>query len=151
MLFRSRQSISHVPQNIFLRDGSIAQNIAFGKEDKEIDFQTLKESADKASILDFIENSVSGFNTFVGERGIRLSGGQKQRIAIARALYRKSEFLVLDESTSSLDYETESKILEVINNLNPNLTIIIVAHRLNTLENCNRIFKISNGHLKRVK
>ncbi len=146
-VYRWRYSISHVPQHIFLTEGTIAQNIAFGKSHVEIDFDEIIEAARKAKLLDFINKTKYGFDTYVGERGIRLSGGQRQRIGIARALFNKTNILILDEATSALDINTEASILESINQLNEELTIITVTHRVNTLRSCNRLIRVKEGSL----
>ena len=142
-----RKSIAHVPQNIYLADSSIAENIAFGVPKKLISMSLIKESAKKAQIHNFIENLKNGYSTFVGERGVKLSGGQKQRIGIARAIYKKSKILVFDEATSALDNETELATIEAIEGLNKDLTIIMIAHRLSTLRNCDRIINLKNGKI----
>ncbi|MBO8240518.1 ATP-binding cassette domain-containing protein [Prochlorococcus marinus XMU1412] len=139
----------HVPQNIFLSDSSIAENIAFGFKKENIDFQKIQEVASKAQINDFIQNSFKGLNTLVGERGVRLSGGQRQRIGIARALYKNQNVIFLDEATSALDEVTENKIMNAFNYLGSEVTIIVIAHRLNTLKFCNRVFEIKDGKLIR--
>ena len=136
--------ISHVPQNIFLKEGNIGENIAFGFTMENLDFELLEKSSGIAQIYEFIKKTSSGFSTMVGERGIRLSGGQKQRIAIARALYKSREILVLDEATSALDELTEKKIIDKILKTYEKLTIIMVTHRLNSLKNCNRIFQVTS-------
>lgn len=134
--------IAHVPQNIFLSDASIKENIAFGIEYKLIDFDKVIECAKKAQLYDSILSWEHKFDTIVGERGVRLSGGQRQRIGIARALYRKSQLIVFDEATSALDETTEKEIIDAIDKLDKNLTIIIIAHRLSTLKNCSEIYSI---------
>ena len=136
--------ISHVPQIIFLKEGTIAENIAFGETENIIDYDLLNKSAKAANIYEFINKSDNGLKTAVGERGIRLSGGQRQRIAIARALYKKRNILVLDEATSALDEATEKKIIDNIINTHKNYTIIMVTHRVNSLKNCNRIFRVTS-------
>ena len=146
-LYRWRESISHVPQNIFLSDASIAENIAFGIPVKEIDMERVEKSANTAQISEFISKSPYGYKTFVGERGIKLSGGQRQRIGIARALYKKSKVLFLDEATSALDIDTERKLMQSLNRLNNKITIIMIAHRLSTVKDCNRVIRIENGRI----
>ena len=146
-LYRWRESISHVPQNIFLSDASIAENIAFGIPVKEIDMERVEKSANTAQISEFICKSPYGYKTFVGERGIKLSGGQRQRIGIARALYKKSKVLFLDEATSALDIDTEKKLMQSLNRLNNKITIIMIAHRLSTVKDCNRVIRIENGRI----
>ena len=136
--------ICHVPQNIFLKEGNIAENIAFGLTMENLDFESLEKSSRTAEIYKFIKQTANGFSTVVGERGIRLSGGQKQRIAIARALYKPRDILVLDEATSALDALTEKKIIDNILKTHKNLTIIMVTHRLESLKNFNRIFRLTS-------
>lgn len=140
-----QKKISQVPQNIFLSDNTIAKNIAFGINEEEIDYQRIEQVAQTAKIKDTILSWPSKFETKVGERGIRLSGGQIQRIAIARALYRNSEVIIFDEATSALDSETEKQVVEDINNLDKDITIIMIAHRISSLEGCNQIFQISKN------
>lgn len=144
--YRSLQSIiAHVPQSIFLSDCTIAENIAFGIPYNKIDFNRVHEAAVNAKISDVILSWDKQYNTIVGERGSRLSGGQKQRIAIARALYKKADILIFDEATSALDNDTELDIINQIEKLGNNLTIIFVAHRLTTLKYCDVIFQLENG------
>ena len=143
-------AIAHVPQNIYLADCSIAQNIAFGIPNHQIDMHRVKQAAKQAQIYSFIEGSPDGFNTFVGERGIRLSGGQRQRIGIARAIYKQSKILVLDEATSALDVYTESQVMESIKALNRNITVIIISHNLTTLAHCNRVIQLKGGVIQRI-
>lgn len=138
-------SIAHVPQNIYLADSSIAENIAFGVPSHEIDFNRVRQAAKKAQISSFIEDQPQGYEGFVGERGIRLSGGQRQRIGIARALYKKATFLVLDEATSALDIDTEDAVMEAVEGLSDELTIIMIAHRLTTVQRCDRVIRLSQG------
>ena len=142
-----RLSISHVPQSIFLSDSTIAENIAFGLEKKMISIPAVIEASKKAQLHDFVESKTEGYNTIIGERGIKLSGGQRQRIGIARALYKKSEILVLDEATSALDNETEVEFINSLKNLNKELTIISIAHRKSTLQNCDRIIELKKGKI----
>jgi ABC-type multidrug transport system fused ATPase/permease subunit len=137
--------IAHVPQNIYLADATIAENIAFGVSKKEIDLIRVKEAAKGANIDSAIESFQHGYETKVGERGVRLSGGERQRIGIARALYKKAELIIFDEATSALDSQTEAAVLSAITALPRHLTLIMVAHRLTTLESCDAIFKIENG------
>lgn len=138
-------NIAHVPQAIYLSDASIAQNIAFAIPPHEIDMDRVREAARQAQIAAFIEGLANGYDTEVGERGVRLSGGQRQRIGLARALYRRASVLVLDEATSALDNETENAVMEAIGGLDRDLTILLVAHRLTTVALCDRVFKISEG------
>ena len=143
-----RYSIANVPQNIFLSDSTFIENIAFGIKYENIDFEKVKKSAEKAQISKFIESSEKGYQTIVGERGILLSGGQKQRIGIARAFYKNAKIIFLDEATSALDNITEANIMKSILNINRDVTIIIVAHRISTLISCDKIIELKNGNLK---
>ena len=140
-----RSAIAHVPQSIYLSDSSIAENIAFGVPHQLIDFARVQQSAQQAQIASFIEASPDSYASFVGERGIRLSGGQRQRIGIARALYKNARVLVLDEATSALDTATEEALMDAVNALSKDLTIIMIAHRLTTVQKCDRIIKLSEG------
>lgn len=142
--------IAHVPQSIFLADSTIAENIAFGVPRDQIDFERVKMAAAQAQIAESIEAWPSQYQTFVGERGIRLSGGQRQRIGIARALYKKADVIIFDEATSALDSETEHAVMEAIECLSSDLTILIIAHRLTTLRNCTQIVELASGSIKRV-
>ena len=137
--------ISYVPQEIFLSDSSIAENIAFGL--KNIDYKKVSSVINIVDLRDYIDSLPKGYKTIVGERGSNLSGGQKQRIAIARALYKESTLLILDEATSNLDSKTQSKIINNIYNLNKYLTIIAIAHRTDALIDCDKIYKIENSNL----
>ncbi|MDB9812941.1 ABC transporter ATP-binding protein/permease [Gammaproteobacteria bacterium] len=145
-----RQTVAHVPQSIFLADTSIAENIAFGVAPENINMPQVKDAAKKAMIDNFIESRPNGYSEVVGERGVRLSGGQRQRIGIARALYKKANVIVFDEATSALDNETEKVVMEAIRNLGEELTLIIVAHRLSTLENCTHIIELDQGKILRI-
>ena len=142
-----QNKITHVPQDIYLTDNSFAENIAFGIPFEEINFKKVKEAAEMAMISDFIESSKQGYKTCVGEAGITISGGQKQRIGIARALYKKSELIIFDEATSALDQKTEKAVMRAINNLNKEITAIFIAHRLSTLDACDKIIEIKKGTL----
>ena len=137
-----RQKIGYIPQSIYLIDGTVAQNVAFLDD---IDENRVKEVLAQANILDFLEKYHEGIYTKVGENGVKLSGGQKQRIAIARALYNNPEVLVLDEATSALDNDTESKIMDEIYKIGENKTMIIIAHRVSTLDRCDRVIRLENG------
>jgi len=140
-----RDSIGYVPQDIFLIDDTIARNIAFGLPDEKIDHARLHEACAMAQILDFIETELAnGFDTNVGERGIRLSGGQRQRIGLARALYRRPSLLILDEATSALDVATEAKLLNALRSLSGKLTMIVAAHRLSAVANCEQVIDLGN-------
>lgn len=140
-----QRQIAHVPQSIFLADASIAENIAFGIEPARIDRDRVRGAARQAALADFIESLPQGYETRVGERGVRLSGGQRQRIGIARALYKQATVLVFDEATSALDMETEAAVMEAIRELPADLTVLIIAHRLTTVEYCDEIITIENG------
>ena len=144
---RFRLSVSSVPQDYFLLDRSIEQNIIFGKSKSKIDYNLLNKVVNIAMLQDLVNSLSSGLKTFVGENGVRLSGGQKQRLAIARALYKNHSLLILDEATSSVDTETEKKILQNIIDYNPEITIVMIAHRLQTLKNCDYILEIKNKTL----
>ncbi len=141
--------IAHVPQSIFLADTTIAENIAFGVPRDKIDFLRVREAARKAQLAETIEAMDRQYDTRVGERGIRLSGGQRQRIGIARALYKQAKVIVFDEATSALDNETEGAVMEAIDSLDPDLTVLIVAHRLTTLKNCTQIVELADGTIRR--
>lgn len=141
--------IGYVPQQIYLADASIAANIAFGIDDNRIDFEALERAAKISNLHDFVVNELSdGYATTVGERGVRLSGGQRQRIGIARALYNNPQVLILDEATSALDNLTEQAVMEAVNNLSHKITIILIAHRLTTVRQCDRIYLLEKGKVK---
>ncbi len=142
-----RKNIAHVPQSIFLADGSIIENIAIGIPSEKIDQSRVRQAAKLAHISSTIENLDNQYDTVIGENGIRLSGGQRQRIGIARALYKKADIIVFDEATSALDNETETKVMEAINGLSNDLTVIIISHRLTTLRNCTKIFELDEGKI----
>ncbi|MBM3468419.1 MAG: ABC transporter ATP-binding protein [Alphaproteobacteria bacterium] len=146
--YQWHQRIGYVPQSVYLIDDSIEANIAFGE--KKIDEEKLTAAIDVAQLRKFINNLPQGAKTIVGERGIRLSGGERQRISIARALYRNPEILIFDEATSALDNETEERLMQTINNISQNRTVIMVAHRLTTLKNCDRIIVMENGSIKEI-
>ena len=143
-----QRNIGYVPQNIYLSDDTIAANIAFGVESKNINQIDIERASKIANLHDFIINELPDkYNTTIGERGIRLSGGQRQRIGIARAVYLNPKILILDEGTSALDNETEKKVMEGINKLSKTITIILIAHRLDTVKNCDKIYKFETGKL----
>lgn len=141
--------IGYVPQNIYLSDDSIRHNIAFGIPDEEIDDDRISECIKEARLLDLVSELTDGVETVIGDRGIRLSGGQRQRIAIARALYFSPEVLVLDEATSSLDNDTEAAVMEAIEALHGKVTMIVVAHRLSTIEKCDKVYRVEDGKVTR--
>jgi ATP-binding cassette subfamily B protein len=142
--------IAHVPQNIYLSDSSIEENIALGIPFEEIDHSRVEEVVRQAQLIDMIENSQDGYKTLVGEQGVRLSGGQRQRISIARALYKKADVLIFDEATSALDSKTENEVMKSIEELGKKLTILIVAHRLTTLEGCDKVVKLDKDNVFHV-
>ena len=142
-----QQMIGHVPQNIYLADSSLAENIAFGVPPEAINLKRVQQVARQARIADFIENKVEGYNALVGEGGIRLSGGQRQRIGIARTLYKKANLLVFDEATSALDNTTEKSVMEAIEGVGNDITLLIIAHRLTTVKNCDTIIELENGRI----
>ncbi len=143
-----QSSIGYVPQHIYLSDDTIAANIAFGKDSKDIDQVAVEKVSKIANLHEFVANELpKKYQTTIGERGIRLSGGQRQRIGIARALYHNPKVIILDEATSALDNETEQAVMDAVNNIGKDITIILIAHRLNTVKNCDIIFKLEKGKL----
>jgi len=143
-----QRHIAHVPQSIFLADSSIEENIAFGVPKEKIDHERVTLAARQAQIAGVIESMPKQYKTFVGERGVRLSGGQRQRIGIARALYKRADVIIFDEATSALDNATESAVMEAIEELHEDLTVLIIAHRLTTLRNCDMIVELAGGKIK---
>jgi ATP-binding cassette subfamily C protein len=145
-----RSMIGYVAQDIYLLDASVSANIAFGIPSDEVDQAALREAAEAAQILNFIETELPAqWNTIVGERGVRLSGGQRQRIGLARALYHRPQLLVLDEATSALDTKTEMEVLKAIESLQGTITMIVIAHRLSTVEHCDSVARLENGSVVR--
>lgn len=144
---RWQMSVGYVPQQIFLTDESVAANIAFGAAEDEIDILKVERAAKLARLDEFLEQLPEGYDTHVGDRGVRLSGGQRQRIAIARTLYHDPDVLVFDEATSALDNVTEREVMEAVNNLSHTKTIIMIAHRLSTVRNCDKIFLMEHGRV----
>jgi len=142
-----QQTIAHVPQSIYLADATLAENIAFGVLLDNIDMNRVQQVARQAQIADYIESSPEGYQAYVGEDGIRLSGGQRQRIGIARALYKQASVLVFDEATSALDNATEKLVIDSIDGLNSDLTILIIAHRLTTVKHCDIIVELEKGRV----
>ena len=140
-------NVGYIPQMIFLLDADIRKNVAFGIPEEEIDDKRLWYALKEAQLDEFVKGLPEGVNTGIGERGIRLSGGQRQRIGIARALYNDPEVLILDEATSALDNGTEAAIMESINRLHGKKTLIIIAHRLQTIEKCDMVFRVENGSI----
>tara|TARA_B100000161_G_C33470087_1_gene377585 strand:- start:29 stop:892 length:864 start_codon:yes stop_codon:yes gene_type:complete len=144
-----QRSIGYVPQHIYLSDDTIAANIAFGQEPKDIHDEEIQKVSKIANLHEFVMNELPNqYQTTIGERGVRLSGGQRQRIGIARALYFNPQVLILDEATSALDNLTEKQVMDAVNNLSKHKTIIMIAHRLSTVKNCDRIFLFEKGELK---
>ena len=147
--FRAWQKhIAHVPQSIFLSDGTIEENIAFGVPKESIDHDLVRKAAEQAQIAKTIQKMPNAYKSLIGERGVRLSGGQRQRIGIARALYKKADVLIFDEATSALDTNTENEVMNSIKALSKDLTILIIAHRLSTLEECDEIIKIDGKNME---
>ncbi|KJV43319.1 ABC transporter ATP-binding protein [Brevundimonas sp. KM4] len=142
-----QRNIAHVPQAIFLADASVAENIAFGVRRRDIDLERVRRAAEQAELADVIAVLPNGYETRVGERGIQLSGGQRQRIGIARALYKQASVLVFDEATSALDSETEMSVMAAIARLDRSLTILVIAHRLSTLEGCDAVATLERGEV----
>lgn len=143
--------IAYIPQTIFLLDGTIKDNITFGEEASSIKDEDVWEALKGAALYEFVQQLPSGLYTDIGERGIRLSGGQRQRIGIARALYLNSEVIILDEATSSLDNATEEEVMEAISKLRGNKTLVIIAHRLTTIEGCDHIYRVDEGKITKER
>ena len=144
-----QNSIGYVPQHIFLSDDTVASNIAFGIDHKDINQETVEYASKIANLHDFVSKELpQQYQTTIGEKGIRLSGGQRQRIGIARALYHKPQILILDEATSALDNLTEKAVMEAVRKLRKNITIIMIAHRLSTVKNCDNILLLEKGEVK---
>lgn len=141
------EKIGYIPQNIYLTDGSIKDNIAFGLHEDEVDIIRLDKAMKGAEIYDFVYSLSDNYNAMIGENGVKLSGGQRQRIGIARALYKNPEILILDEATASLDKKTELNVMNSIINLKGSITLLIIAHNLNTLSSCDFIYSIKDGKL----
>lgn len=145
------KNIGYIPQTIFMIDSTIRKNVAFGFADEDIDDERVWEVLKEAQLDEFVRGLPEGLETGIGERGIRISGGQRQRIGIARALYEDPEVLVLDEATSALDNDTEAAIMESINRLHGKKTLVIIAHRLQTIEKCDMVFRVANGKIERER
>ena len=144
-----QRSIGYVPQSIFLSDDTVAANIAFGVDTKNIDLEAVEKASKIANLHGFVKDELpEQYQTKIGENGVRLSGGQRQRIVIARALYHNPKVLIFDEATSALDSQTEKLIMGAINNLKGDITIILIAHRLDSLKNCDNIYLLDKGELK---
>ena len=142
--------ISYSPQETYLSDSSIAENIALGVEKNFIDYKMLDKAIDYSQLRELINELPNGINSLVGEKGTNLSGGQKQRIGLARAIYKDSDFIILDEFTSSLDEFTENQIMKIISNLPKTKTIVIVSHRKNVLRICDNILEIKKGKIENI-
>lgn len=142
-----QRKIGYIPQHIYLTDDTVRRNVAFGMDDPEISDEAVWDAIDAAQLRELIESLPEGLDTMVGERGVRLSGGQRQRIGIARALYHKPEVLVMDEATSALDNQTERLIVEALEELQGQHTMIVIAHRLSTVRNCDTLFMLDQGRL----
>lgn len=145
------KNIGYIPQTIFMIDDSIRKNVAFGVPEEEIDDEKVWRALQEAALDDFVKSLPDGMETGIGERGIRISGGQRQRISIARALYEDPEVLVLDEATSALDNETEAAIMDSINRLHGRKTLVIIAHRLQTIEKCDMVYRVAEGAISRER
>jgi ABC-type multidrug transport system fused ATPase/permease subunit len=142
-----QDQVGYVPQTIFLTDDTLRRNVAFGLADDQINEHSVWSAIRAAQLEEFINSLPQGLDTMVGERGVRLSGGQLQRIGIARALYHDPAVLVLDEATSSLDTQTERGVMDAVRKLHGEKTIIIVAHRMSTVEDCDQLFRLEDGRI----
>ena len=145
-----QSKITHVPQYIYLSNSNFESNIAFGIPSKQINNDRLIESAKLAHIHEFIKSTDNGYKTIVGERGVKISGGQRQRLGIARALYKDANLLILDEATSALDNYTEKNVMDEIKKMAQSMTIIIIAHRLTTIQKCDRIVVFEKGKINGI-
>ena len=143
--------IGYIPQVIYFMDDSIRNNIAYGVDEKDINDTRIWEVLEEAQIAEFVRKLPDGLNTNIGDRGVRISGGQRQRFGIARALYRNPDVLIFDEATSALDYETEAAIMESVDKFQGEKTMIIVAHRIETLEMCDIQYRVENGKIIKEK
>ena len=143
--------IGYVPQSIFFIDDTLERNIAFGVEDEYIDKDKLHQSIVNSQLESFVYNLSEGLQSVIGERGVKMSGGERQRLGIARALYFSPKILVFDEATSALDNETETAVMETVNQLKGQITIILIAHRLSTLKNCDKVYKIIQGQANLIE
>ena len=143
--------IGYIPQMIFMLDDTIRGNVAFGISRSDVDENQVWKALEEAQLADFVKSLPRGLDTTIGERGVRLSGGQRQRIGIARALYTDPELLIFDEATSALDNETEAAIMESINSLHGKKTMVIIAHRLGTIEECDMVYRVEDGKISRER
>ena len=142
-----QKNIAHVPQTIFLADNTVKANIAFGESESDMDLERVKMAAEEAQASEFVEAQPNTYEATVGEDGVQLSGGQRQRIGLARAIYKSSEVLILDEATSALDSKTENLVMNSIERLHPDMTILMIAHRITTLKNCDQIIELQAGRV----
>ena len=141
--------IGYVPQHIYLSDDTVSANIAFGVEPQDISKEAVEKASKIANLHEFVIDELpKQYQTTIGERGVRLSGGQRQRIGIARALYHNPQVLILDEATSALDNDTEKAVMDAIDTLSKEITIILIAHRLNTVKRCDKIYSLKKGEIK---
>lgn len=143
--------IGYIPQMIFMLDSSIRANVAFGVKPEEIDDEQVWHCLEEAQLAEFVRGLPEGLDTMIGERGVRISGGQRQRVGIARALYENPDLLLFDEATSALDNETEAAIMESINSLHGKKTMVIIAHRLQTIEGCDIVYRVKDGKIERER
>ena len=143
------RNTGYIAQNIYMLDSSIRENVAFGLRPEESDEERIWEVLKEAQLYDFVKSLPEGLDTVLGDRGVRISGGQRQRIGIARALYNDPELLVFDEATSALDNETEAAVMDAINSLKGKKTMVIIAHRLKTVEECDMRFTVEDGKISR--
>ena len=143
--------VGYIPQTIYMLDDSIRNNIAFGVKEADIDDARVWEVLEQAQMKDFVENLPDRLDAQIGERGVRISGGQRQRLGIARALYHDPELLIFDEATSALDNDTETAIMEAIDTLHGQKTMVIIAHRLRTIENCDIIYEVKGGKITKTR
>jgi ATP-binding cassette subfamily B protein len=142
-----QSQIAHVPQHIFLCDGSIVENVAFGLPPRKVNLDRVYEACRRAELHDFVRSLPDGYQTVVGERGVRLSGGQRQRLGLARALYKDASVLILDEATSALDDATEASVIDAVHRLGSEYTVLMIAHRVTTLQRCDTIFRLERGRI----
>lgn len=143
--------LGYILQMIFMLDDTIRANVAFGISDKEVDDAQVWKALEEAQLKEFVQSLPDGLDTTIGERGVRLSGGQRQRIGIARALYMDPDLLIFDEATSALDNETEAAIMDSINALHGRKTLVIIAHRLTTIEECDIVYRVEHGKIKKER
>jgi len=143
-------NFAYIPQSIFLLDDTLRRNVAMGIEDKDIDEIQVWNAIKMAQLTEMIHQLPNGLDTLIGENGVRLSGGQRQRVALARAFYHERDIIIMDEATSSLDHETEKEVIHTIKRLKGNKTLIVIAHRLTTVEHCDVLFRLEAGRITAV-